>query len=195
MKSLRIGEYQPLGLDMIVRHGTACLLFWLLGLPLLAFLPLPALRLAGGALGVFLSMLAVLDFRYGLLYDRLLLPMALLGLGLELMGVLPAGAEAALAASLGAAGCFGALRFASGGGLGLGDVKFATVLGIWLGYPGIVVATALAVCLGGLWAFGLLLRGHGAGECLPFGPCLSLGAYISYIFGEIIWQSYWEMLL
>lgn len=195
MESLRMGEYRPLDMKMLEKHWPVCLFFWLFGMPFLLVLPDVNLRLAGLILGAFLSVLSVLDFRYGLLYDKLLLPLAILGAGLDFLGVQSLTFADSIVASGAAAGCFWLLRFVSAGGLGWGDIKFVAVLGIWLGYPGTVVAVALAVCLGALWALGLLLNGYGTGTCLPFGPCLSLGAYVSFISGDVLWQSYWEMLL
>jgi leader peptidase (prepilin peptidase)/N-methyltransferase len=57
------------------------------------------------------------------------------------------------------------------------------------------VAAALAVLLGGAASAALLLRGWGKEAALPFGPFLSLGAYVSYIYGDMLWQQYWELAL
>ena len=195
MKGLRIGFYQPLDVRLLRRHCPAILLLSCLCLPWLLFLPEGKMRAAGSLFAVLLILLAVLDSCYGFLYDRLLLPLGAAGFGLEVFGVLPHGVTEAVAAAAAAGGLFWGLRWLSRGGLGLGDVKFAAVLGLWLGLRGVAVAMALAVLMGGCLAVFLLLRGWKSGEALPFGPFLSLGAYAAYLFGDIIWQCYWEMIL
>ena len=195
MKCLRIGIYQPFTAELVKRHALMVACCLVLSLPWLAFLPDWQLRAAGAFLAVFLVLLSVLDGYYGFLYDRLLLPLGAAGFLLEFWGLLPAGFEEALAASVAAGGFWALVRFASGGGLGWGDVKFAAVLGLWLGGRGMAVAAALAVLLGGAASAALLLRGWGKEAALPFGPFLSLGAYVSYIYGDMLWQQYWELAL
>lgn len=65
--------------------------------------------------------------------------------------------------------------FALGGGMGMGDVKLAAVLG--LASPTATVAIAspvLAFLLGGVAALGVLIV-RGRGSRIPFGPFLLLG--------------------
>ena len=62
-------------------------------------------------------------------------------------------------------------------GMGGGDVKFAPVLGLMLGFPGILFALWLAAISGGLVAIGLVLAGRkGRKDTIPFGPFMALGA-------------------
>ena len=144
----RMDAYQPFGLDVLRLQGQKLLFCWLIALPCLFFVPGMKLRAVGAVFAVFLAALAVLDGCYGLLYDRLLIPMAVLGLALALWGCLPCGIEEALSAALLAGGFFCLLRFFSRGGLGWGDVKYVAVLGLWLGGRGTVVAVSLAITLG-----------------------------------------------
>ena len=69
------------------------------------------------------------------------------------------------------------------GGLGLGDVKLAAVLGFALGYLGwSVVAVGLLVppLINGPWALFLLVtRRAGRSTALPFGPALLIGALLA----------------
>lgn len=68
------------------------------------------------------------------------------------------------------------------GGMGLGDVKLAGVLGLGLGAIGPDAAFAgplLAFMLGGIGAVGVLLAGRGArGRRIPFGPSMLLGFWL-----------------
>ena len=93
-------------------------------------------------------------------------------------------------------GLLGLLYLMSRGGMGLGDVKFAGVLGIWTGFPGIVVNLYLAFFLGGAVAL-LLCALHKANRKtrLPFGPCLCAGAVLSFFFSSRILDWYWSLFL
>lgn len=195
MEGLRTGFYQPFTPALVKRHALVLVICLVLALPWLVLLPDQGQKGAGFLLAVFLVLLAVLDGYYGFLYDRLLLPLGIAGLFLESARVLPWGVDESVAASMAAGGFFFLLRLLSRGGLGWGDIKFAGVLGLWLGCKGIIVAVSLAVLTGGSLAFFLLLKGWGRGSCLPFGPFLSLGAYAAYLGGDMLWQGYWELLL
>lgn len=195
MEVLRTGVYQPFTAALVERHLRLIVLCLAASLPCLLLLPEGRLRAAGAVLAVFLVLLAVFDGHYGFLHDRLLLPLGGLGLALEALGLLPWGVAAAAAAAAAAGGAFFLLRFISRGGLGWGDVKFAAVLGLWLGGRGTLVAVSLAVLLGGILSAMLLLKGWGSKRAVPFGPFLSAGAYVSYIWGGSLWQWYWGALL
>ena len=143
----------------------------------------------GGLFCVLLLVMAVIDFRTGLLPDKGNLYLA--GLGLMMAGLM---GEALLGALLGAALLF-ALRTLSRGGIGLGDVKYAAAFGIWLGWQGTLLALALSFALGACLALVLLGTGRlGRRDRLAFGPFLSAGAYLSYIGGAAFWSAY-EVLL
>jgi leader peptidase (prepilin peptidase)/N-methyltransferase len=74
---------------------------------------------------------------------------------------------------------YGIVALASHGGLGLGDVKLAAVLGLILGFagwPAVILFVVAAHVLGGVAALVLLLRGR---RVLPFGPALLLGALVA----------------
>lgn len=79
----------------------------------------------------------------------------------------------------------------SRGGMGLGDVKMAALMGIMLGYPSVLVAIFLAILAGGLTAIGLLAtRKKGRKQAIPFGPFLALGAMLALLWGNTIWGWY-----
>jgi leader peptidase (prepilin peptidase)/N-methyltransferase len=71
--------------------------------------------------------------------------------------------------------------------LGFGDVNLAGVIGLLLGWPGVVAGLILAILLGGLvsgiYLLGKLIKGqYTAFEALPYGPFLVLSAvYLLYI--------------
>ncbi len=74
------------------------------------------------------------------------------------------------------------LVLAIAGGMGMGDVKLAGVLGLasgLLGSTGAVVAPVAAFLLGGATALVGVRRG--AAASIPFGPCLLAGFWIAVI--------------
>ncbi len=93
-----------------------------------------------------------------------------------------------LAAGAGAFILFLAVKAIYPAGMGAGDVKMAGMLGLLLGYPGIVVALWTAVVLGGALAVGLLvLGGRSRKDAMPFGPFLSAGGILALLAGtEVI---------
>lgn len=74
-------------------------------------------------------------------------------------------------------------------GMGLGDVKLAFLMGIFLGYPRALVAFWAAFILGGLAAVMLLvLRRKKFSETIAFGPYLVLGTVLSALWTNSILQ-------
>lgn len=84
-------------------------------------------------------------------------------------------------------------------GMGLGDVKLAGVLGLylaWLGWGALVVGAFAAFLVGGVFAVGLLLaRRAGRRSGIPFGPWMILGAAIGIGWGEQLWAAYLGLML
>lgn len=84
-----------------------------------------------------------------------------------------------------------AIAVVSRGGMGGGDIKLAAVLGLCLGFPGILLALGLAFILGA--AVGLLLVTlgvKGRKDPIPFGPFLAFGSLMVTLWGENILQWY-----
>lgn len=74
-----------------------------------------------------------------------------------------------------------------GKGMGFGDVKLALFMGLFLGYPNIIIAFYAAFIIGAIIGVGLIcLKIRKRNQPIPFGPFLILGLTIAYIFGEKI---------
>jgi leader peptidase (prepilin peptidase)/N-methyltransferase len=163
-------------------HGIAVLL------TLIAFLYLAAISVA----------LALIDVDTHTLPNRIVLPSYLVGLALlGAAAVLSSDYWALLRAVIGSAAlllAYAALVFAYPGGMGLGDVKLAGVLGLFLGYLGwsqLVVGAFGAFLLGGVFSLGLLaLKRANRKSGIPFGPWMLGGAWTGVLVGAPISLGY-----
>ena len=133
--------------------------------------------------------IAVVDLEHRLIPNRLVVPavvvLAILAplwpeLGIDRALVLEQAHLASLANSLAAGGgaflVFLVVKAVYPAGMGEGDVNMAGMLGLLVGFPGVVVALWTAVVVGGAVAVGLLaLGGRSRKDAMPFGPFLSAG--------------------
>lgn len=79
--------------------------------------------------------------------------------------------------------CYFVLALIAPAGLGLGDVKFAAVIGAllgWFGWSQVAMGTLLGFILNGVIALVMLIsrRGHRTSD-VPFGPSMMLGAVLA----------------
>jgi len=93
----------------------------------------------------------------------------------------PGGEPVRLAAGAGAGGLLLGAALLRPGGMGLGDVKLAGVLGLCLGPWAAGWALVVAFALGTLYGLAILAR-HGVrayrSATLAFGPCLAVGGAV-----------------
>jgi leader peptidase (prepilin peptidase)/N-methyltransferase len=149
-------------------------------------------RLVLGILLVaFLVPLTLVDVAVRLLPNRLTAPAAAVAV---VAGTLldPGGELERLLAGVAAGGCFLLAALASPAGMGMGDVKLAAVLGLFLGAE---VAVAVFVALLAGVAVGLVIiarKGARAGRktVLAFGPFLALGAVVAVVAGQGLLDAY-----
>jgi prepilin signal peptidase PulO-like enzyme (type II secretory pathway) len=133
------------------------------------------------------------DWRTGLIPDEMLGILVILGV-IRIIAEDEAAGTLLLGASL-AGGAFLLLRWASHGGIGWGDVKFACVLGLWMKGSLLFLAIWLAFLLGGIVGMIMLGRHHPGQEKVPFAPFLSLGTIVSFLYGSEIIATYWGLML
>jgi leader peptidase (prepilin peptidase)/N-methyltransferase len=128
--------------------------------------------------------LAAIDLRRRIVPNRILAPAAAWALAAGAVAE-PAGSTARLAAGALAFGGLLMLAVGSGGGLGMGDVKLAGVMGLFLG-PAVAPALVTAFLAGSLAGAAVVLRrGVGARkQALPFVPFLALGGLVGLIWGD-----------
>jgi leader peptidase (prepilin peptidase)/N-methyltransferase len=149
-------------------------------------------RLVLGILLVaFLVPLTLVDLAVRLLPNRLTAPAA--AMAVVVGTLLDAGGEPERLIAGGAAGgCFLLAALASPAGMGMGDVKLAAVLGLFLGRE---VAVAVFVALVAGVAVGVLImvrKGarEGRKTAVAFGPFLALGGVVAVIAGDGLMDAY-----
>ena len=157
-------------------------------LVLVAFLYLGAITVA----------LTAIDLDVHRLPNAIVLPSY--GVGVVLLGVaaLLGGDGITFARALAGAGISVAfylvLALIKPGGMGMGDVKLAGVLGLFLGHIGwsaLVVGTFGAFLVGGLVGIILIIaKRAGRASAIPFGPWMFAGAWLGIFAGEPLAQLY-----
>ena len=77
------------------------------------------------------------------------------------------------------------------GGMGMGDVKLAALIGLLVGFPQVLIALLICFVLGGAVAGGLLLaRLKGRKDPVPLAPFLTAGLITTVFYGEEIMRLY-----
>jgi leader peptidase (prepilin peptidase) / N-methyltransferase len=100
------------------------------------------------------------------------------------------------AAALGAGGALLCVALAYPRGMGMGDVKLAAVIGLYLGRA-VVPAIVIGCAVGALFGLGLIAC-HGPEarkRAVPFGPFLALGGIVGLFWGEAIVGWYLDTFL
>jgi leader peptidase (prepilin peptidase)/N-methyltransferase len=143
---------------------------------------------AEAAIGlVFVSLLAVVtltDLEQRIIPNKALIAGAVLCLAIAIPTD-PAGVPERLIAAAAAGGLFFLVALAYPAGMGLGDVKLAATMGLFLGRA-VAPAILAALLIGSLVGVALIAR-HGAGArkmAIPFGPFLALGGVIGLLAGN-----------
>ncbi|MBV8264304.1 MAG: prepilin peptidase [Candidatus Eremiobacteraeota bacterium] len=152
--------------------------------------------LAAAVLSTYLIVTVFVDIDHLLILDVVTVPVAIAALIIALVQgqALPALAGAATGAVL-----FGMLYIVTRGtGLGLGDVKLAACLGLFIGWPNTLAMSAASVVIGAIIAVPLLVARKRRGrDVVPFGPFLVLGALIMTFAPALVlgpYQAYQEFL-
>lgn len=141
------------------------------------------------ALPVFSVVLGVVDLRTRLLPNALLLPFGVTALVLFTLASLVSGEWDRLAGAIvGSAAMFAlylVLALVSPGGLGMGDVKLAAVLGLYGGYAGMTAWTVTVLggfVLGALIGVFLLLAQKASRRSVfPFGPPMLMACFAGVV--------------
>ncbi len=152
----------------------------------------PAALALGLALTLTLVIVTLTDLERRVIPNRILAASALSGLALVAISD-PASLPERGAAAIGAGGFFLLAALAYPRGMGMGDVKLAALLGLYLGRD-VAPAVLVALAAGTLVGVAIMLR-HGPGarkRAVPFGPFLALGGIVGLLAGPEIIDWYVE---
>lgn len=145
---------------------------------------LPALLLISTLIVIFF-----IDLKHYIIPNVVVFPVAAIGLG-SMIIIWPNRWLELLAAGLISAAFFFVVAMIKPGGMGMGDVKMAAMLGFFLGRA-ITVALFLGFFLGAAIGVGLIFAGRkGRKSQIPFGPFLAVGALVALFFGDPIMDKY-----
>ena len=142
--------------------------------------------------------LALIDIDTHTLPNRMVIPSYIVGaVLLGVSGLLAGNVSALLSTAIGAVTLFAlyfVLAIAYPRGMGMGDVKLAGLLGLFLGFLGwqaIVVGAFAAFLLGGIYSLVLVVLRKASGKtAIPFGPWMLLGAWLGILWGNDIMRTY-----
>ncbi|MEW5954036.1 MAG: prepilin peptidase [Bacillota bacterium] len=163
------------------------------GLGFLAIYLKYGLTVGGLAAAVLFSLLLAIifiDLDFLIIPNRLVLAGLILGVPLVMLQSF----ELLLSGLLGLAVGGGLLLLTavvSRGGMGGGDIKLAAMIGLYLGWPQILLMLFISFLLGAIVGLGLVaLRRKKMKEAVPFGPFIAVATYIVMFWGPSILNWY-----
>lgn len=135
--------------------------------------------------------IALIDFDHQIIPNKITLPAALAAVAIGL-ALHPAGVPEQLIAGAAAGGFLLVFALAYPRGMGMGDVKLAAVLGLYLGSAA-AVAVFSGVLFGAIAGVVVMARlgvARGRKTKVPFGPFLALGGVVALLVGPPIVHLY-----
>jgi leader peptidase (prepilin peptidase)/N-methyltransferase len=130
---------------------------------------------------------ALIDIDYRIIPNKIMLPAAILAIVAGLI-TNPAGVPEQLIAGAAAGGFLLVFALAYPRGMGMGDVKLAAVMGLYLGRavgPALLIGVFTAALAGGL-VMARVGVSKGRKTALPFGPFLAFGGIVGLLVGNPI---------
>ena len=123
--------------------------------------------------------MTVIDFEHHRVLNIMLAPAAIVVAGLSLLPGAPQPLDMLLGGVVGF-GVFLLLAIVGRGALGMGDVKLAGVVGMMVGYPGVLTALTIGAILGAVGALVLLASRRATRKtAIAYAPYLAVGAMIT----------------
>lgn len=125
------------------------------------------------------------DMRWSLLPDKITLPAIIIGLAIQLVLYPQTFLFIVLAAFAGAGFFLAQYLLSRGAWVGGGDIRLGALMGVMLGWPGILLALFIAYIVGAIIALALLaLKLKTRKSEIPFGPFLAGATFAVLLYGE-----------
>jgi len=143
----------------------------------------------------FLIVIFVYDLKHYLIPDKLIYPAIFLAFLYQLSNF-SIFLNPLLSAILSSAPFLLIVLISKGKWLGLGDVKLTFFMGLFLGFPNILVALFFSFLIGAIIGMGLVIsRQKTLKSEIPFGPFLVTGTFISLFWGQQLISWYQNLFL
>lgn len=141
-----------------------------------------------------LLLILIIDLEKKLILNVIIYPVAVIALVINLLlpgiEIVP-GITSALAGGGVGLALFLLIALLSRGGMGMGDVKMAGLMGLMLGLPLNLVAIFLAVISGGIVAVAvMIIKEKSRRNPIAFGPFLAIGTMTAFIWGQELLEWY-----
>jgi len=151
----------------------------------------------------FLIVIFVYDLKHYIIPDKVICPAIFIALIYQLFinwklaaGNLQPLLNPLLSAILASAFFLAIVLISRGKWMGVGDIKLAAFMSLFLGFPNILVALFLAFFIGAIIGLGLIFSGKRTlNSEVPFGPFLVLGTFIAFFWGSQINNWYFSLFL
>lgn len=151
--------------------------------------------LIGWSLLSLLMIICISDIHYKIIPNRVLLVFAVIFLVLRIAIPLEPWWDMLIGSAIG----FGLLlliAIVSKGGMGGGDIKLFAVLGLVLGWKGVLLAFFLAALIGAIAGIiGMVAGKIRRKQPMPFAPAISLGTIIAFLWGDMLVEWYMGLFI
>lgn len=143
----------------------------------------------------FFLAVAIIDLEHRKVLNRMIGPALLVMAGISFWLGRPTPTSALLGAVIGF-GFFLLVALLRRGGMGMGDVKLAGLIGLATGLGGVLVALVVGIFAGGVAALVLLgVSRFNRRATMAYAPYLVVGAWTALFWGEALWGWYADYLL
>lgn len=137
--------------------------------------------------------IAFIDLEHMIIPNVIVLPAAAVGLAASI-ALDPRRWWIYLVAAVGSSAFLFVLALIWPGGMGMGDVKLALLMGAVLG-PAVIVAFFLAFLVGAVFGIWLIVtKRKTRKDAIPFGPYLAFGSVVTLLYGPWLLESYLRLL-
>ena len=144
--------------------------------------------------------LTFIDFDTMLLPDQLTLPLLWFGLLININGAFIGLTDAVLGAAFGYLSLWSIywiFKLVTGKeGMGYGDFKLLAALGAWFGWQALPLIILISSLAGVIIGIGLIVASADKkSKPMPFGPYLAIAGWVYLVYGDVINQFYYSLVL